>query len=118
MTKYNSELKHNYSSLKDHLKELTCLGLLTKLDNGVRSGKNQCTLYIKQLPPSFSSENIENFSLKYLNSIKLSWSTYLQSCQTLILPSKSAALSPETSDLLNNDVYRWFVFLFIKLIMF
>ncbi len=110
MTKYNSELKHNYSSLKDHLKELACFGLLTELENGVRSGKNYCTLYIKQLPASLSSENIDNFSLKYLNPIKISWLTYIKSCQRLILPSKSAVLSPQTSDLLNNEVYRWFVF--------
>jgi hypothetical protein len=110
LTEYSSKLKHNYSSLKDHLKELVSLGLLKEIEKGVRSGKNYCALYIKHLPASLSPENIEQFSLQYLKPIKISWSTYIQSCQRLILSSKSAVLSPKTSDLLNNDVYRWFVF--------
>jgi hypothetical protein len=96
--------------LKDHLKELARLGLLTELEKGVRSGKNNCTLYIKPLPASLSSKSIENFTSKYLNQIKISWSTYSQSCRKFILPSKSAVLSPQASNILNNDVYRWFVF--------
>jgi hypothetical protein len=87
LTEYSSKLKHNYSSLKDHLKELVSLGLLKEIEKGVRSGKNYCALYIKQLPESFSSQNIENFSFKYFNPIKMSRSTYIQSCQRLILPS-------------------------------
>jgi len=97
-------------SLKDHLKQLTCVGLLRELENGVCSGKNHCTLYIKQLPESLSSENVEKFSLKYLNQIKISWSTYIESCQKLILSSKFVVLSSQTLNILNNNVYNWFVF--------
>lgn len=96
--------------MKDHLKELTYVGLLRKLENGVRSGNNYCTLYIKQLPTTLSSENIEKFSLQYLKQVKIAWSTYIKSCQTLILPSEGAILSSETSNILNNDVYTKFVF--------
>jgi hypothetical protein len=96
--------------LKDNLKELTSIGLLRELENGVRSGKNHCTLYVKQLPESLSSENIEKFSSKYLNQIKIYWSTYFESCQKLILPSKFAVFSSETLNILKNDVYNGFVF--------
>jgi hypothetical protein len=103
-------LKHNYDPCKDNLKELIRIGLVRKFDNGMRSGKNKCKLYIKHLPESLSSEDIDKFSSKYLNPINISWSEYLKSCQKLILSSKSAVLSPETSCILNNDVYKRFVF--------
>ncbi len=97
-------------SFKDHLEELKNIGLIRQFDNGIRSGKNNCKLYIKQLPESLSSQDIKNFSSKYLDPIKISWSNYLESSKKLILPSKSAVLSPQTSNIFNNNTYKRFVF--------
>ena len=103
--------------MKDHLEALTNIGILKELTDGVRSGKNQCTLYIKQVPESLSSESIEEFTSKYLNQLNISWSNYSASCRKMILSSESAVLGMEASNMLNTHSYDWFV-LFIHQINF
>ena len=95
--------------MQDHLKELTRVGLLRTVAEGSRSGKTRSTVYIKNLPPSLSSDDIHQFIMTYLKPISLCWSDYITSCKNVLLSAPSATLSSETLTILQKDVYKWFV---------
>lgn len=95
--------------MQDHLEELTRVRLLKTVEKGVRSGKTRSTIYVKNLPPSLSSDDIHKFTMTYLKPIRICWSDYIKYCKNVILSAPSATLSSETSTILQKEVYKWFV---------
>jgi hypothetical protein len=80
--------------------------LLLKIENGLRSGRNLCNLYIKTLPESITMNTVNSFVLNNLDKIKMPWALYKANCEKVVLPSASATLSVEVREIFNRDNYR------------
>jgi len=65
--------------IKPFLEELISMGLLIKINNGIKSAKNKSTLHIK---------------------VKIPWILYSESCNKLVMSSSSAKLSKEANTIL------------------
>lgn len=79
--------------------------LLIKFENGLRSGRNSCNLYVKTLPESITLNTVNSFVVNTLDQIKMPWTLFKASCEKVILPSTSAVLSQEVRNILNKDNY-------------
>ncbi|CAF3674633.1 unnamed protein product [Rotaria sp. Silwood1] len=106
LTKSISKLKHNYQFLKSLLNELVTMGILICLNNGIRSGNNLTSLYVKVLPEALEVDKVEQFYSKNLWKLGMSWALYRRSCRNLILSSSSAVLSKKAKDILNCSSYK------------
>lgn len=88
------------------LVKLTEMKLLIKVDNGLRSGRNLCNLYIKILPSSITLNTVNSFVVNSLDQIKMPWALFKASCEKVILPAATATLTAEVQQILNQDHYR------------
>ncbi|CAF2668643.1 unnamed protein product [Rotaria sp. Silwood2] len=79
--------------------------LLIKLDNGVKSGKNSTTLFIKVLPETQNMQMVAEFVEHYLAKVQIPWVQYSESCKKLILSSAAAKLSEEANAILKSKSY-------------
>ncbi len=86
------------------------MGLLIKLNDGIKSGKNSSTLFIKVLPPSLTLHAIEQFVTEFLDKVKIPWLLYKESCSKLIMSSSSAKLSEEANSILIAAPYEKYVY--------
>ncbi len=100
------KLKYQYTTVEPALSKLIDLKLLLKYENGIRSGRNTCNIYIKRLPESLTLNTVNSFVVDVLDKIKMPWALYKASCEKVILPSASTTFSEEVQQLFNQDNYR------------
>ncbi|CAF1648905.1 unnamed protein product [Adineta ricciae] len=100
------KLKYRYDSVEPMLGKLIQLNLLSKYENGIRSGRNVSNLYIKALPESITMHTVNSFVVDTLDRVKMPWTLYKVNCEKVLLPSASALLSEEVRQLFEQDNYR------------
>ncbi|CAF3468508.1 unnamed protein product [Rotaria socialis] len=100
------KLKHQYTTVEPLILKLINMQLLMKIENGLRSGRNSCNLYIKTLPESITLNTVNSFVKNNLDQIKMPWALYKANCEKVVLPSATATLSEEVRQILNQDNYR------------
>ncbi|CAF1481953.1 unnamed protein product, partial [Adineta steineri] len=104
VTKYG-KLKYRYKSIESVLDQLIAMKLLSKVKDGLRSGRNICDLYIKSLPTSITLNTVNTFIKDNLDPIKMPWTLYKSSCERVFLPSPASILSQEVQNLFNETNY-------------
>lgn len=77
-----------------------------KFENGLRSGPNTCSIYIKALPESITLNTVNSFVVNFLDQIKMPWALYKPTCEKVILPSVSTVFSEEVKQIFNQENYR------------
>ena len=87
------------------LQELINMGLLLKINGGLKSGKNVINIYVKVLPSAITMNTVDKFVTDYLDQVNIPWVLYSQSCKQLVLPSPSAVLSEESNVLFHTGSY-------------
>ena len=87
------------------LEKLVQMEILLKYENGLRSGRNTCNIYVKVLPESITLNTVNDFVVNRLDPVKMPWAVYKSCCRKVLLPSPSTVLSDEVQQILNKENY-------------